>query len=111
MKGIRLENRAVFVTDGSMTVRLLPNGECGISPVLYSVLEWDLRTERPDTWEYLTEGELACLPDGGMEKILAAFAKAQEALGIADDKGAGDRIKKYALSFSLVNVFTSEVPT
>ena len=80
MKGIRLSHGAVFVTDGRLTVRLLPSGACGISPVSYNVLEWDLRTESPDSWEYLSEAEIRALPDGGAEKILAAFDNARRIL-------------------------------
>ena len=71
LKGIRLSHGAVFVTDGLFTVRHLPSGECGPSPISYGVLEHDLATEPPDRWDYLTEGEILSLPEG--EKILAAF--------------------------------------
>ena len=83
MKSIKLQNGTVFVSDGTLTVRLLPNGDCGPSPIMYEVLEWDLRTEPPERWEYLTEGDLQGLPCGGYAKIIAAFAKMNEALGIA----------------------------
>ena len=75
MKGIRLSHGAVFVTDGVHTVRLLPSGECGVSPVLYGSLEWELRCEPPHTWDYISEWEIDDLPDGGGEKIRAAFEK------------------------------------
>lgn len=71
LKGIRLSHGAVFVTDGLFTVRHLPSGECGPSPISYWVLEHDLATELPDRWDYLTEGEILSLPEG--KKILAAF--------------------------------------
>ena len=80
MKGIQVKNGALFVTDGTYTVRLLPDGECGPSPVMYEVLAWDLRTEPPKTWEYLTLSDLQGLPDGGYAKIEAAFAKMHEQL-------------------------------
>jgi hypothetical protein len=75
MKGIRLSHGAVFVTDGCYTVRLLKSGECGPSPITYNSLEWDLRTEPPHTWDYIFEYEIENLPDGGGEKIRAAFEK------------------------------------
>ena len=71
LRGIRLSHGAVFVTDGTFTVRLLPSGKCDLSPILYMVLERDLAFEPPSTWEYLTEGEILALPE--VEKILAAF--------------------------------------
>ena len=73
LRGIRLSHGAVFVTDGTFTVRLLPSGECGLSPILYTVLERDLAFEHPSTWEYLTEGDILGLPNGGGERILAAL--------------------------------------
>ncbi|MBE6645232.1 MAG: hypothetical protein E7612_07660 [Ruminococcaceae bacterium] len=81
MKGIRLSHGAIFVTDGVYTVRLLPSGECGSSPLPYHSLEWDLSSEPPHTWDYITEREIMNLPNGGGEKILAAFAEVYALLG------------------------------
>ncbi len=78
MRGIRLAHGVVFVTDGLNTVRLLPSGECGISPILYGSLEWDLRTEPPEQWEYLSESQIRNLPNGGYDKIMAVFAEIGE---------------------------------
>ncbi len=80
MQGIRLSHGAVFVSDGLNTVRLLPDGKCGTSPMTLPALEWDLRTEAPSTWEYLTEDDIKNLPDGGYEKIQAAFARTESVL-------------------------------
>ncbi len=80
MKGIRLSHGVVFVSDGIDTVRLLPTGECGTSPVLLESLEWELRTEPPHTWDYLTDGEIRSLPCGGFEKICAAFDRMHRVL-------------------------------
>ncbi len=82
MKGIRLSHGAIFVTDGLTTVRLLKSGECGVSPIEYEVLEWDLRTEPPDKWEYVFETELRALPDGGYDKICAVMEKIRNTLKI-----------------------------
>ena len=73
MKGIKLSHGVIFVTDGTHTVRLLKDGTCGVSPILYETLEWDLRTERPETYEYLTSGDIVNLPDNGYEKIKQTF--------------------------------------
>ena len=75
MKGIRLSHGAVFVSDGLFTVRLLPTGECEPSHVLLQSLEWELRTEPPHTWDYMTEAEIRALPGGGYEKICAVLEK------------------------------------
>ena len=82
MKGIKLSHGAVFVYDGLFTVKLSKTGECGPSPITYPVLEWDLRTESPDSWEYMTESDIRGLPDGGYDKICAAFEKIHKTLKI-----------------------------
>ena len=81
MKGIRLSHGTVFATDGLTTARLLKSGECGVSPIAYEVLEWDLRTEPPESWEYVSEAELRELPDGGYERLLAVFEDVKKILG------------------------------
>ena len=86
MQGIRLSHGAVFVTDGVFTVRLLPSGKCGASPVTYHTLEWELRTEPPSTWEYISELEIRNLPDGGFEKISAAFEDIHKLVDISKNK-------------------------
>ena len=81
MKGIRLSNGAIFVSDGLITVKLSKDGECGASPIAYEVLEWDLRTEPPNSWEYVSEAELRALPDGAYDRIAAVFDKARKLIG------------------------------
>jgi hypothetical protein len=85
MKGIRLSHGTVFVTDGNFTVRLLANGECGASPIMYSSLEWELRTEPENTWDYIYESEIRALPCGGFEKIQAAFSNIYKTLNIENE--------------------------
>ncbi len=80
MKGIKLSHGAIFVTDGIYTVRLSKDGTCGVSPILYNNLEWDLKTERPETYEYLTEGDIVNLTNGGYEKIKKALNRIYEVL-------------------------------
>ena len=86
MRGIRLSHGVLFVTDDHLTVRLLPSGECGASPISYEVLEWDLRTEPPDSWDYLDEAAIRALPDGGFESIRSAFAKMRRQFNLPEDK-------------------------
>lgn len=83
MKGIRLSHGTIFVKDGITTVRLLKSGECGISPISYEVVEWDLRTEPPETWEYISEEEIRALPDGAYEKIAKVIEDVERTLGIS----------------------------
>ena len=73
MEGIRLSHGGVFVTNGISTVRILKNGEVGYSPISYFVLERDLSTEPPSSWEYMTDGEIRSLPE--WDKISALFEK------------------------------------
>lgn len=82
MRAIRLSHGTIFVTDGIITVRYLPNGECGISPTIYPLVERDVAFEDPDSWDYMTEAELRKLPDGVYDKICAAFKRSHELLGI-----------------------------
>lgn len=84
MKAIRIVNGALFVSDGTLTVRLLPSGECGPSPIMYEVLEWDLRTERPETWCYLSEGEICALPS--YAKIEQTFGELYKTLGLEKEE-------------------------
>jgi hypothetical protein len=85
MKAIKLKNGTVFATDGLLTVRLLPNGECAPSPIAYEVLEWDLRTENPDTWEYLTEADIYALSGGAGDIIADTFESVRSTLGLCND--------------------------
>ena len=80
MKGIKLSHGVIFVTDGTYTVRLSKDGTCGVSPILYENLEWDLKTEPPETYEYLTNGDIVNLPDSGYEKIEKVFQEIYEVL-------------------------------
>ena len=57
MRGIRLTHGAIFVEKDGVTVKI-SRGKCSLSPILFDSLEWDLRTEPPHTWEYMTEGDI-----------------------------------------------------
>ena len=78
MKAIRLSHGVMFVKCNGVTVRVLTDGECSLAPMDYDVLEWDLRTESPDSWEYISEGEIREM-DGDIYKKI---------LGVADDFNA-----------------------
>ena len=86
MKGIRLSHGVIFVTDGRLTMRLLPSGECGMSPITYKALEWDLRTEPPDRWEYISDYEIRSLPNGGAERIQSAFEQSRRILNLSENE-------------------------
>ena len=80
MRGILLSHGALFVECDMLTVRVLPSGECGVSPILFGTLEWDLGKEPPDTWQYVSEGEIRAMEGGVYEKILAVVQNARDLL-------------------------------
>lgn len=81
MKGIQIRDGALFVEHEGITVRVSQGGECQVSPVLYMMVEWDLRCEPPTAWEYLSESQIKALDQGVYEKVLAVVAEAHAVLG------------------------------
>lgn len=81
LKAIRLSHGTVFVTDGVLTVRLLADGKCGISPITYQQLERDMCYESPENWEYLDGTDIRSLPDGAARKILGTFDELKNKYG------------------------------
>ncbi len=75
MKGIRLNHGATFVEYKGVPVRISQDGECTLSPVLFSSLEWELRTEPPHTWEYITDGDIRAMGDEIFKNILGIVEK------------------------------------
>ena len=69
MKAIKLSHGVIFVKKDGVTVKVMPNGEVGLSPILFESLEWDLRTENPSTWEYLLQSDILALGKQTVEKI------------------------------------------
>ena len=58
IRGIKLKHGVCFVEYDGVTVRINTDGTCDLSPVLLPSLEWELRTEPPDTWDYIFESDL-----------------------------------------------------
>lgn len=58
MRGIRLRHGVSFVECDGVTLRIKADGICDLSPITLPALEWDLRTEPPDTWDYIFESDL-----------------------------------------------------
>ena len=81
MKGIQLSSGVIFVEHEGITVRVMPNSACDLSPVLDMVVEWDLRAEPPKNWNYLHESQIKALDNDIYEKILAVVARVQGSLG------------------------------
>ena len=72
MKGIKIHGGALFVKRGLITLKL-HNGKWGPSPIMLEVLEWDLRTEPPDSYDILYDGDLIALGDGIYEAANEEF--------------------------------------
>ena len=58
MRGIRLSHGVSFVEYDGVTVRVNADGTCDLSPIQLPALEWDLRTEPPETWNYLCDRDI-----------------------------------------------------
>lgn len=71
MIGIQITGGALFVEHEGVTVRVSKNGKCEVSPVLFRSLEWELRTEPPNRWDYLYEHQIQALPGCVYEQVLA----------------------------------------
>ena len=80
MIGIKIKDGALFVEHEGVTVRVSSAGECDVSPVLFMVVEWDLRCEPLDRWEYLTESRIKALDNGVYEKVLAVVNRVHSVL-------------------------------
>ena len=79
IKGIRLKHGVIFVEWGGFSTYRY-NGEAWeVSPVLYKVVEWDMRTESPDSWEYMTEGDVRGLDT--FDELYALHKKTCEIFG------------------------------
>ena len=69
MRGIKLSHGVYFVEYKGVTIRINQNLICEISPILLSSLEWDLRTEPPETWDYIYDEDIASFGADTLEKI------------------------------------------
>ena len=75
MRGIRLRHGVSFVEADGITIRINKDGSCELSPILLPSLEWDLRTEPPETWDYISESEIAAYGENTLRQIKAIVAK------------------------------------
>ena len=78
MRGIRLRHGVSFVECDGVTIRIKADGTCELSPITLSALEWDLRTEPPNTWDYIFESDLS---EDIREKIQCIVEKYRGILG------------------------------
>ena len=80
MIGIKIKDGTLFVEHEGVTVRVSPAGECDVSPVLLMSVEWELRSEPLDRWEYLTESRIKALENRVYEKVLAVINRVHSVL-------------------------------
>ena len=81
MRGIKLKHGVIFLEIDGVSIKIKANGEVGLSPVLFDTIEWDLRTEPPSEWEYVTEGDIRGMGDGIYEAAKAKADAVNETLG------------------------------
>lgn len=70
MKCIKLSHGTIFVKHDNVTVRITKDGKCELSPIMFSVLEWDLRTENPDSWWYLYECDIRAMDNNIYQQVV-----------------------------------------
>lgn len=80
MRAMRLKHGVIFVEQNGITLRLV-GGRWGLSPVMYDVLEWDLRGEGPDAYECFSESDLRGLGERLWSEMLSLFEKTERTLG------------------------------
>ena len=81
IKGIRLLRGGIlFVTDGLHTFTYTEKRGWSFAKMPYFVLEHDLATEPPESWEYISEADVRSLPDGAYEEFLLLLEKANSTL-------------------------------
>ena len=82
MRGISVKNGACFVEVDGITVKISRSGECELSPINFNTLEWDLRTEPPDEWDYLYAGDIEMLGENVIKDINDIVNKFKSVLDI-----------------------------
>lgn len=81
MKGIKLSHGVTFVECDGITIRINADGTCELSPILLSSLEWELRTEPPASWDYLTPSDIDSLGADIHRQITRIVAEFHKTIG------------------------------
>ena len=81
MRGIKLQHGVAFVEYDGVTVRINADGTCDLSPILLPALEWDLRTEPPQTWTYITDSDIDTFGNDTRQQIERIVATFHEIIG------------------------------
>ena len=70
MRGIRLRHGVTFVEHDGVTVRIKADGTCELSPIMLPSLEWDLRCEPPEAWDYIFGSDIVADTREKVERIV-----------------------------------------
>ena len=81
IRGIKINGGATFVKYGGYTFRLNTDMTWTVSPIQYEVLEWDLRTEPPDSYDSVYEADIRGMGNGVYEGLINIYNKTKAALG------------------------------
>lgn len=81
MKGIKLSHGVTFVECDGITIRINADGTCELSPILLSSLEWELRTEPPASWDYLSQSDFDSMVAETRQQIEQIVARFHEIIG------------------------------
>lgn len=81
MRGIKLSHGVAFVECDGITVRINADGKCDLSPIQLPSLEWDLRTEPPSSWDYLTKYNIDAFDEDIRRQITQIVARVHDTLG------------------------------
>lgn len=74
MHGIELKSGAIFVSDGTFTLKY-NNGKWEISKIDYAVLEWELGRDNPNGYEYIFESDIKNMGEEVYGEMVALFKK------------------------------------
>ena len=69
MRGIKLSHGVSFVEYEGVTIRIRADGKCALSPILLPSLEWELRTEPPEKWMYITDSDVDAYGENTRKQI------------------------------------------
>lgn len=75
MRVIKLRHGVSFVEVDGITIRISKDGKCELLRILLPSLEWDLRTEPPETWDYLYPSDIEALDEDTRKQLEAIVAK------------------------------------
>ena len=79
MRGIKMKHGVVFMKRGLSTLKFV-NGKWKISNIDLNVLEWDLRTEPPDSYHEFYEEDVMAMGKEVHSQMIELFEKIENVL-------------------------------